>query len=625
MTEEWVDTAYTGGDPGPPDGPVVDMTVVGLGRTTADFGRWVGIMHVSPAFIERYGDQLRTYRFLEAELTDDALAAAIGGNPPPIELEGQFSPFFDREATDGALSAIATALRLVAVAAAIAGSAAIAILLTRVVAIGVRHREVLSALGWTMRRQRRAAAAAVVPAVIGAVIVGLVAGVLLSPLAVVGLAADVDPDETSVIVADGELIAVGAVSLVGLVALAFAAVTLAVKRRPHATTARPRGLQIQSPLPVTLGVRHALFGRAERGGRTSRGAVAAAVVATAGAIAALVVSASIANLERDPTLSGATAGRAIDSGEATDVQDRALARLEPDDDVAMLATVDISFDVTIDGNDTSVLIYDILRGRLEPSLTSGRLALQSDEVTLGPRTIERLGVGVGDEVSLEGPLGEATYRVVGAVLFPEGDFEHDDGVAMPRSASDRIVDLEESTDIHQVVFDWADDVDATAADAALRSEGFTVFTDDEAVAVPGAVRNLGEVESLPRWFALFIGLLAAVSLAHALSVALRLRRRELNTIRALGVTRAGNASIVGVHAWVIAIVGVAIGLPLGLIAGTQLWRSIAENAHVVVAVRWPWRSIGSVVLLTAALLCVLTLVSGIRAARLRPADDLRTG
>ncbi len=46
VTDEWIEVAYTGGDPGLPDGPRVEVRVVGVARTpgidpvSADEGSW---------------------------------------------------------------------------------------------------------------------------------------------------------------------------------------------------------------------------------------------------------------------------------------------------------------------------------------------------------------------------------------------------------------------------------------------------------------------------------------------------------------------------------------------------------------------------------------------------------
>ena len=72
ITQEWLDTVNSGGEPGAFDGPVIDVEVVALARSPADFGRWVGVLHLSPAFFERYGEQIAFRQGVEVRLADSA-------------------------------------------------------------------------------------------------------------------------------------------------------------------------------------------------------------------------------------------------------------------------------------------------------------------------------------------------------------------------------------------------------------------------------------------------------------------------------------------------------------------------------------------------------------------------
>ena len=68
------------------------------------------------------------------------------------------SPFADDAATDDGLGTIASALRLVAVAAVLAGGLATALALDRLTRVALRDRHTLAAMGWS----RRGLAAAVI-------------------------------------------------------------------------------------------------------------------------------------------------------------------------------------------------------------------------------------------------------------------------------------------------------------------------------------------------------------------------------------------------------------------------------------------------------------------------------
>ena len=62
--------------------------------------------------------------------------------------------------------------------------------------------------------------------------------------------------------------------------------------------------------------------------------------------------------------------------------------------------------------------FEELEGDLAPRLLDGALPTAADEMALGRVTATRLGLGVGDQLALEGPEEAATFRVVGIAVVP---------------------------------------------------------------------------------------------------------------------------------------------------------------------------------------------------------------
>src|SRR5262245_25810648 len=381
MTAHWVDAADKG-DAGPPDGPVVRVKVVGLARTTAEFGTWKAIIHLSPAFVARYGKRVEVRTAVQARLSPEALRAATSGTLAGVDPSAGLgpSPFADDAGTDDGLGTVATALRLVAVAAALAGAAAVLLLLARLAGLAMLDRATLASLGSTRRLLSAAVVVTLAPWIVAGAGAGLVAGLVASPFTMVSLARSIDPASRSIVLDRGVLVGTVVATLaVATVMLAVIAQRASSRRHPRARRAR-RGVPLRRPLPCVLGLRAALFGDAAGGGRTSRGTTLAVGVAVAALVAALGVSASISRLERDPSLTGQATSRVIDSGEATATYDRALPRLEHDPRVAMLAGLHVASGITADGEDVTTLAYDIRRGDIGASVLRGRIARQPDEV-----------------------------------------------------------------------------------------------------------------------------------------------------------------------------------------------------------------------------------------------------
>ncbi len=367
-----------------------------------------------------------------------------------------------------------------------------------------------------------------------------------------------------------------------------------------------------------------MVGPADRGGRSSRGALAAVVGATTVALGAFVVSSSIGRLQSDPSLSGRWSEQVVDGGFSFEVVDEVLTRLDADDRVAALAALHQDIGTMPGVGDVDLLVYDLRRGRLDVSITEGRMPLAADEIALGPATLEMAGARVGEEIRLSAVAGAVHYRVVGAVLFPEGDFTHDEGAALTVAAAELVLGdaYTEERFIHQAMFDWADGVDVVAADRELEEAGLILVPSATGLRPP-TVKNLGEVEHLPRPLALLLGLLAAATLLHAAWTGTAQRSRELVTLRALGVTRRSTAVMAWTQTLVIVAVGLLIGVPLGVAAGRLTWQPIAEDAHVVVHPVLSWSSLGFVVGFAVATGVVVAALAGHRVGRLRPTVHLR--
>jgi hypothetical protein len=314
----------------------------------------------------------------------------------------------------------------------------------------------------------------------------------------------------------------------------------------------------------------------------------------------------------------------VDGGENIASFDDALVRLGADERVSTLAGIHVLFDIHADGLDgTKTLVVDLQRGDVGASIIEGRIPSAPDEVALGPTSLDRIGKRVGDVVTMRGAADVASLQIVGSVLFPEGDFSHDEGILLTAGAADRLGADVRSVGVHQVLFDWQEGIDAAVADQELRDAGFNVYTNVDALK-PATVTNLAGVVGLPRFLAAFVAALTLVTLLHALAVALRYRSGEMMAMRALGMTARGTAGVLGTHVVVLAGVACVVGLPLGLVIGRAAWRPIAERSHVIVFAAWPTEAIPYAIGTLVLGACMLALVATRRVSRMRPSELLHS-
>jgi ABC-type antimicrobial peptide transport system permease subunit len=96
--------------------------------------------------------------------------------------------------------------------------------------------------------------------------------------------------------------------------------------------------------------------------------------------------------------------------------------------------------------------------------------------------------------------------------------------------------------------------------------------------------NFGESVNFPLLLALALAVFGAATLLHLL-VSVARRRVEAGLLKALGFVRRQVAAAVCWQASVVALVGIAIGVPAGIAAGRVLWRCSPRTSA---SCRWPW-------------------------------------
>ena len=119
------------------------------------------------------------------------------------------------------------------------------------------------------------------------------------------------------------------------------------------------------------------------------------------------------------------------------------------------------------------------------------------------------------------------------------------------------------------------------------------------------VKVIRDLQVLPFALGAFLAVLAMGAIGHALAVAVSRRRHELAVLRALGMTRRQTRLAVATQSTVLALAGLAFGIPLGLILGRVIWRVVAGFTplayHPPLAV-WALLLIGPAALLIVNLL-----------------------
>jgi hypothetical protein len=616
-----------GGDPGEPAGPTVELHVVGETITTFDLAvipDTAGNLFAPPAFWARYGkDGAASFsnalvRLRSGQAGVPALQTAINeslGRPIPVRDLVDAG----KRVTNGT-DLERNGLLLFAAACALAGIVVVGQALGRAIRATDTEMGVLAALGLPRPGRALGLALAYGLATLVALPIAIGLAIALSPLLPIGLGARVEPDPG--LHADWLVLGLGALALsVALVTQTIVAAWRAA--RPRSSVDVPRtsafaGLLARAGLPVSavVGTRLALEPGRGRRALPTRPALAAAVVGLLGVAAAVSLASGIDDASRHTARFGAVWDLEFgyEEDEAPPAFERMMASLPSDGDIAAVAQI---YRGIVDAGKTTVPAFavDSQKGSIEFAVYSGRAPRTDHEVALGPSTAHTLGVQTGDAVTIEG----REFTMVGEVLLPQ----------TPHSSYDQGASFTASTLAGL-------NVDASPTPVASVRNGASIPAVEHRLADlggPGTVvqpgrsadqRSLDNVRSLPVLFGVFVTLLAMAGIAHVGATVVRRRRGELATLRALGWTPRQAFACMLWQATTLVLLAAVIGSPVGLAAGRALWRAVAAATPFIYVAPGVTLLLASSVPIGVLLANAIGSISGWRAARLRPAEVLRT-
>ncbi|HUP71118.1 MAG TPA: FtsX-like permease family protein [Acidimicrobiales bacterium] len=634
--EQWAVAKETDGEfPDTFAGPDVELRVVGVVRTGIDLSQRSEDPNpavLTPAFFETYGERMGGTRGLFLlRLTGGFDAAPRFGSLLESAYRGKDLPIFEPgdiiEGVRGSNRVVSTGLVLTAAVAFVAGLGWLILALHRHVTGAAADLGVLGALGLGRRAQLALLLGTTIPGLAAGVVASVVGAVVVSPLLPVGLARRADPDVG--LHADLGVLAPGVVAMAilgaGFAALGAVRARRAVfAERPPAPAGGPSlgeraGVRL-GPV-ATTGLAFALSPGRNARATPVRPALVGAVAGLAGVVAVGVVGASMGRLLDTPARYGAPWDVEVSAKD----YDRAAIVANSDIDAAAVGL--FQRPVTVKGSAVSAYGLDPVKGGLGPVMARGRAPAAPDEVALGADTMGTAQVTVGGTVAIATAEKAAVeFRVVGQAVFPSPDdpFPVADGALLTPAGLDRLDLLTgrsaEEYGFRRLLIRWRPGVDHKAALARLGD-----IAEEPGFPEPGAeVARLAEVQRFPQVLAGFLVAVSLTAVAHGLAATVRRRRNDLAVLGALGFTPGQRRGVVAWQAAVLAAVGVALGLPFGIVAGRWAWAAMAGDLGVATDAAVPAAVLAAAAAGAAVAFGLLAAWSGRAAARLRPAEILRT-
>jgi ABC-type antimicrobial peptide transport system permease subunit len=146
----------------------------------------------------------------------------------------------------------------------------------------------------------------------------------------------------------------------------------------------------------------------------------------------------------------------------------------------------------------------------------------------------------------------------------------------------------------------------------------------ELAITPTSLINFGEAVNFPLIFGAMLAVFGAATLLHLLVVSVTRRRREVGLLKVLGFVNGQVASAVAWQATTLALVGIVIGVPLGVVIGKAVWHTFASNLGVVPVSVVPFWLIAVLVAGVLVVANVIAIAPALVATRSKPGELLRT-
>ena len=296
------------------------------------------------------------------------------------------------------------------------------------------------------------------------------------------------------------------------------------------------------------------------------------------------------------------------------------------------------------------MTVDDIRGN--PTITGGVKAGSladvrpgTDNVAIGSRLAELLGIGVGGTITIISPQGRQTPfgtvpRIIDfhvAAIFEVGLYDFDKAyVVMPMPEAQNFLLMGDSVGMIEVKTNDPDNVQQILAPLSAAVAGRAVVNDWRSM--NSALFEAIQVERVVMFVVLSIIVVVAVfNILSSLIMLVRAKRRDIAILRTMGATRAGLMKVFMTVGVSIGVLGILAGLVLGalglyfrqsvvdffqMLTGENLWDPSVRFLAELPARTDPFE-VTSIVVMAFVLTFLATLLPAWRAAKTDPVEVLR--
>ena len=406
---------------------------------------------------------------------------------------------------------------------------------------------------------------------------------------------------------------------------------------PHPSAIASRLALLGAPASMLIGVRHAL----QRRSGSSTVPVGTALLGTVLAVTALcgtgIFGASLTHLTRTPALYGDSFQLNF-TDPSPSLNPDLLRALEHNPGVASI-THGITTETLINGVAVGGIATTSIRGPVLLSTVTGHLPSSDREIGLGAATMRQVHAHIGSIVSVTVPLPSGSrrtllFKVVDQISFPVLGGAVGLGIGAAFSLSGYEAAICPPT-LHPAACKAAAAqtggggllvrvVDGPRGQAAI-AQLLNSYRSIAALPItPTSLINFGEAVNFPLIFGILLAIFGAATLVHMLIESVARRRNEIGILEVLGFVRRQVVSCVAWQATTLALVGVAFGVPLGIVAGKASWTAFSSSLGAVPATVVPVMLVIAIAGGELVLANLLAVVPGVVAGSVRPSRLLRT-
>jgi hypothetical protein len=634
-----------------PNGPTVALRVVGMEATEFEFPSNATPsydLYATPAFAKEYNPGALTF--------DEYVFHLRHGTHDILRFEAALGKTGAAGSED--LSAISSTVTtsinpqvvgwwILTALAALVGLIVLAQALARQDAIDAEDYPALRAVGATRRQLFTFSMVRTVLLAFAGVVGAVCLAAVLSVFTPVGEARLADPnpgfDFDTLLLVGGAALAFAVLAALGIWPAARASMPEASDEGAVVRPSRIVAAVSSSGAPPSalIGIRNAL----ERGRGRSAVPVSSALVGAVLAVTALcgaaVFGSSLAHLTATPAQygQGFDAWFSTDATESLAQNEQLLTAVQRPGIEAVLAGV--SGAVTVDGTLVDALAGQTIRGPYVMTTTTGSPPTGANQVLLGAKTMQQSHAHIGSTVRVNfpssgaGPGESRRFTVVGTTVLPP-DFNPRGGLGTGAifslagfTGKDCAKDSDPKGCIVKAVSATSGSFLVRAAPGPQGKAALAELSRDHSGALnlpqpPTNLVNFGEAVNFPLILGLVVALFGIGTLLHLLLTSLNRRRRETGLLKSLGMLRRQIAYCVSWQTSTIALIAIALGVPLGIAAGRLVWSTFADSIGVgtqpvVTAAKIVGIALGALIVAN-----VLATIPAFLAARARPASLLRS-